>query len=68
MRTPAGRWMAAGVRHELLTRALPAERVYFVDGNQYFNRPGPRLVDSIEVLAEALWGFDFGRRAGWQAA
>ena len=24
------------------------------DGNQYFNRPGPRLVESLEILAEAL--------------
>jgi iron complex transport system substrate-binding protein len=41
-------------------------RVFLVDGNQYFNRPGPRLVDSLELLAEALWGLDFGRSAGWQ--
>jgi iron complex transport system substrate-binding protein len=43
-------------------------RVVIVDGNQYFNRPGPRLVDSIELLAEALWGFAFGRRSGWEEA
>jgi iron complex transport system substrate-binding protein len=41
-------------------------RVFVVDGNQYFNRPGPRLVDSLELLAEALWELDFGRGAGWQ--
>jgi iron complex transport system substrate-binding protein len=29
-------------------------RVYFTDGNAYFNRPGPRLVDSLEILAHAL--------------
>ena len=29
-------------------------RVYVVDGNQYFNRPGPRLVESAEILAELL--------------
>jgi iron complex transport system substrate-binding protein len=36
---------------------LPAVRdgrVYFSDGNAYFSRPGPRLVDSLEVLAAAL--------------
>jgi len=35
-------------------RALPAvrqRRVYAADGNAYFNRPGPRLVDSAELLA-----------------
>lgn len=29
-------------------------RVYVTDGNAYFNRPGPRLVDSLEILAHAL--------------
>jgi iron complex transport system substrate-binding protein len=28
--------------------------VYAVDGNQYFNRPGPRLVDSLEILAHVF--------------
>jgi iron complex transport system substrate-binding protein len=28
--------------------------VYFADGNAYFNRPGPRLADSAEMLAEML--------------
>jgi iron complex transport system substrate-binding protein len=29
-------------------------RVFVVDGNAYFSRPGPRLVDSLEILAHAL--------------
>ena len=29
-------------------------RVYLADGNAYFSRPGPRLVDSLEILAHAL--------------
>jgi len=29
-------------------------RVYLMDGNAYFSRPGPRLVDSLEILAHAL--------------
>ena len=29
-------------------------RVYVFDGNAYFNRPGPRLVDSLEALAHTL--------------
>ncbi|MEO8605437.1 MAG: cobalamin-binding protein [bacterium] len=35
-------------------RALPAVRngrAYAVDGNAYLNRPGPRLIDSAELLA-----------------
>jgi iron complex transport system substrate-binding protein len=34
--------------------AVRARRVYIADGNQYFNRPGPRLVESLEILAEIL--------------
>ena len=34
--------------------ATQSGRVYITDGNSYFNRPGPRLVDSLEVLAEIL--------------
>jgi iron complex transport system substrate-binding protein len=26
--------------------------VYAVDGSSYFNRPGPRLIDGVEILAE----------------
>ena len=29
-------------------------RVFIVDGNAYFNRPGPRLVDSLELMANTL--------------
>lgn len=29
-------------------------RVYLVDGSAYFSRPGPRLIDSLEILAHAL--------------
>lgn len=33
---------------------LQNDRIYLADGNWYFNRPGPRLVDSLELLAHAL--------------
>jgi len=40
---------------DLLKTQIPAwsnpPRVYLVDGNAYFNRPGPRILDSLEVLA-----------------
>lgn len=32
--------------------AYKNKNLYLVDGNQYFNRPGPRIVDSLEILAE----------------
>lgn len=35
-------------------KAVKTDQVYVTDGNQYFNRPGPRLVDSAEILAEIL--------------
>ncbi len=34
--------------------AVRTGRVYVTDGNAYFSRPGPRLVDSLEILAQAL--------------
>jgi iron complex transport system substrate-binding protein len=50
-------------------RAVCDRRVYVTDGNQYFNRPGPRLVESLEILAEILhpeqfWFRHAGR--GWE--
>ena len=36
---------------------LPAarrDRVWLVDGSSYFNRPGPRIVDGLEILAHIL--------------
>ncbi|MEL6138639.1 MAG: cobalamin-binding protein [Cyanobacteria bacterium J06628_6] len=35
-------------------KAVQDYQVYLTDGNQYFNRPGPRLIDSLEILAEIL--------------
>tara|TARA_R110000787_G_scaffold186397_1_gene297947 strand:+ start:34828 stop:35760 length:933 start_codon:yes stop_codon:yes gene_type:complete len=34
--------------------AVQSERVFATDANSYFNRPGPRLVDSTEMLADML--------------
>jgi iron complex transport system substrate-binding protein len=34
--------------------AARSGRVYVTDGSHYFSRPGPRLVDSLEILAHAL--------------
>ncbi|WP_437913148.1 ABC transporter substrate-binding protein [Sorangium sp. So ce302] len=32
-------------------RAVAQGRVYIADGNAFFNRPGPRIVESLEILA-----------------
>jgi iron complex transport system substrate-binding protein len=34
--------------------AVKAGRVFLGDGNAFFNRPGPRLVDTLEMVAECL--------------
>lgn len=50
-------------------QAVKTGRVYLTDGNQYFNRPSHRLVDSLEILAEILHPeqFHFGFVGkGWQ--
>lgn len=62
---------------ELLTKnpewqklhAAQIGRVYITDGNAYFNRPGPRLADSLEILAEILHPeiFEYGYKGvGWE--
>ena len=35
-------------------KAVREARVVVADGNHYFNRPGPRIVESLEILAEIL--------------
>lgn len=51
-------------------RAVKSRRVFVADGNAYFNRPGPRLVDSLEILAEVLHPELFAspqhRGTGWE--
>ena len=34
--------------------AVRSERVHVIDGSHYFSRPGPRLIDSLEILAHTL--------------
>jgi iron complex transport system substrate-binding protein len=50
-------------------RAVKEGQVFITDGNQYFNRPGPRLAESLEILAEIFHPeqFHFGHEGtGWQ--
>lgn len=50
-------------------KAVKNNKVFIVDGNAYFNRSGPRLVDSAEILAEIFHPslFDYGyRRKSWK--
>ena len=50
-------------------KAVKNNEVYVTDGNQYFNRPGPRVVESLQIFAEIFHPshFDFGfEGSGWQ--
>ena len=43
--------------------------IYLVDGNQYFNRSGPRISQSLEIIAEILHPHEFEpkhRGSGWE--
>ena len=50
-------------------KAVRTRRVFMADGNQYFNRPGPRIAESLEILAEIAHPelFRFGHEgSGWR--
>ena len=36
------------------TSAVRMDNLYAVDGSGYFNRPGPRIVDGVEILLQIL--------------
>jgi len=41
-------------------RCVAEGRVYVADGNAFFNRPGPRIVESLEILAACVHPAAFG--------
>ncbi|MEA2647764.1 MAG: iron complex transport system substrate-binding protein [Candidatus Binataceae bacterium] len=52
-----------------LLKAVKDRKVFLGEGNQYFNRPGPRIVESLEILSEVLHPetFSFGHKgSGWR--
>jgi iron complex transport system substrate-binding protein len=42
------------IEHAILRAVPPGARVYLTDGNAFFNRPGPRIVESLEILAACI--------------
>ena len=51
------------------SEAATSGRVYAVDGSSYFNRPGPRIVDGLQILAEIIHPELFPRQSpihAWQ--
>jgi iron complex transport system substrate-binding protein len=52
-------------------RAVREGQVYLADGNQFLNRPGPRIVESLQILAEILYPEVFQPKmehVGWSYA
>ncbi len=50
-------------------RAVRAGQIYLADGNQYLNRPGPRVVESMQILGEILYPEAFEpnlESVGWE--
>lgn len=43
-------------------KAVRSKQVYYIDGNAYLTRPGPRIVDGIEILAEIFYPKIFTRK------
>jgi iron complex transport system substrate-binding protein len=53
----------------LQLNSVQNQQVYLTDGNQYFNRPGPRLVESLEIIVEILHPAHFNfhhQQSGWE--
>jgi iron complex transport system substrate-binding protein len=42
------------IEHFVLDVVGAATRVYVTDGSAFFNRPGPRLVESLEIMAACV--------------
>ncbi len=42
------------IERSVVAAVGPHARVYVTDGNQFFNRPGPRLVESLEIMAACV--------------
>ncbi len=50
-------------------RAVRDGQIYLADGNQYLNRPGPRVVESMQILGEILYPERFDpalEHLGWE--
>lgn len=55
------------IKTDILEQLQPTHII--TDGNSYFNRPGPRLADSLEILAEIIHPeiFQYGYQGrGWE--
>ena len=67
---PCGYNLSRSVREIPILEALPGwlqlsavknGRVAFADGNKFFNRSGPTIAETAEIIAEILHSFRFGK-------
>lgn len=42
------------IERDVISPLASGARVYVTDGNAFFNRPGPRLVESLEIMAACI--------------
>lgn len=56
------------IERDVLARVSAAARVVVTDGNAFFNRPGPRLVESLEIMAACVHPEAFADLAEQHAA
>ena len=57
-----------GIERDVLAQVAPETRVVVTDGNAFFNRPGPRLVESLEIMAACVHPQAFADFAAKHAA
>ena len=51
-----------------IKKSIKNKKFFVADGNQFFNRPGPRLIESLEIFAEIIHPnlFTFNhKKIGW---
>ncbi len=52
---------------EDITQHFNNVRIYLVDGDSYMTRPGPRIVDGIEILSEIFYPEIFKRKYSYKS-
>jgi iron complex transport system substrate-binding protein len=60
-------WNLTGREGWKQLRAVRMNRAYAMDGHHLVNRPGPRVVDTLEALAGLIHPEEFDRPEGWVA-
>lgn len=48
---PCGFTIAQSLENQSDLKNLPGKKIFIIDGNTYMNRPGPRILESLYILA-----------------